>query len=54
MWLKLSGPDYVGKDSETSFADFQKRVAAYETAYVPLGDFEEENDMPYIKVRFPF
>lgn len=52
MWLKLSGPDYVGKDREKSFADFQKRVAAYETAYVPLGQYEEDNDMPYIKVRY--
>ncbi len=51
MRLKLSGPDYIGKDPVKSLEDFRKRVAAYEGAYVPLGAYEEANDLPYIKVR---
>lgn len=48
--LKLRGPDYLGKDPESSLADFKKRIAAYESAYVPLGDYEEENGMQYIQM----
>lgn len=54
MRLKLSGPDYRDKDPVESLKDFKKRVAAYESAYVPLGDYEEENSMQYIKVGFLF
>lgn len=50
MHLKLRGPDYKDKDPESSLADFKKRVKAYESAYVPLGDFEEKNGMQYIKM----
>ncbi|TQS34747.1 hypothetical protein Golomagni_04859 [Golovinomyces magnicellulatus] len=50
MHLKLRGPDYRGKDPEKSLADFKRRVAAYESAYVPLGDFEEQHSMQYIKM----
>lgn len=50
MRLKLSGPDYKDKDPVKSLADFKERVKAYESAYVPLGDYEEEHDMQYIKV----
>lgn len=50
MRLKLSGPDYKGKDPEASLADFRKRVEIYERAYVPLGEYEEKNDMPYIQM----
>ncbi|KAI1000066.1 putative 6-phosphofructo-2-kinase [Podosphaera aphanis] len=50
MQLKLRGPDYRGKDPEASLNDFRKRVAAYESAYVPVGDFEEDNKMQYIKM----
>jgi 6-phosphofructo-2-kinase len=50
MRLKLSGPDYQGKDAEKSLEDFKKRVKAYESAYVPLGDYEEQQHMQYIKV----
>ncbi|KFY05715.1 hypothetical protein V492_08341 [Pseudogymnoascus sp. VKM F-4246] len=50
MRLKLSGPDYKGKDPVTSLQDFRKRVAAYESAYVPLGDYEEKNGIQYIKM----
>lgn len=52
MRLKLSGPDYKDKDPEKSLADFKKRVKAYETAYVALGDYEEENDIPFIQVGY--
>lgn len=51
MRLKLSGPDYKGKDPVTSLQDFRKRVAAYESAYVPLGEYEEKNGIQYIKVK---
>jgi 6-phosphofructo-2-kinase len=50
MHLKLKGPDYKDKDPESSLADFKKRVNAYESAYVPLGEFEEKNGMQYIKM----
>lgn len=51
MRLKLSGPDYKDKDPVKSLEDFRKRVAAYESAYVPLGKYEEEHHMQYIQVR---
>ena len=51
MRLKLSGPDYRDKDPHKSLEDFKRRVAAYADAYVPLGDYEEDNDMQYIQVR---
>lgn len=50
MRLKLFGPDYKGKDPVASLQDFRERVAAYESAYVPLGEFEEAHGMQYIKV----
>ena len=50
MRLKLRGPDYKDKDPESSYEDFKKRVAAYESAYVPLGKYEEDHKMQYIKM----
>lgn len=50
MRLKLSGPDYRDKDPQQSLEDFKKRVAAYESAYVTLGDYEEQHDMQYIQM----
>lgn len=50
MRLKLSGPDYEGKDPTAALADFKKRVAIYEKNYTPLGDYEEENNMSYVKM----
>jgi 6-phosphofructo-2-kinase len=50
MRLKLSGPDYKDKDPVKSLKDFKERVKQYESAYVPLGDYEEEHAMQYIKV----
>ncbi|KAJ8061798.1 hypothetical protein OCU04_009592 [Sclerotinia nivalis] len=50
MRLKLRGPDYKDKDPEASLRDFKLRVAAYESAYVPLGRYEEDNHMQYIKM----
>ncbi|TEA22679.1 6-phosphofructo-2-kinase 1 [Colletotrichum sidae] len=50
MRLKLSGPDYKDKDPHQSLADFKKRVSAYESAYVPIGDYEEAHDMQYIQM----
>ncbi len=51
MRLKLSGPDYRDQDPVTALADFKKRVSLYEQKYVPLGQYEELNNMPYIQVR---
>lgn len=53
MRLKLSGPDYRDKDPKQSLEDFKARVAAYESAYEPLGDYEEDNDLQYIQVCPP-
>ncbi|KAK2596225.1 6-phosphofructo-2-kinase [Conoideocrella luteorostrata] len=50
MRLKLSGPDYRNKDPVKSLADFRARVAAYASAYVPLGEYEEDNDLQYIQM----
>ncbi|KKK15503.1 hypothetical protein P175DRAFT_0438375 [Aspergillus ochraceoroseus IBT 24754] len=50
MRLKLSGPDYKDQDPVKSLEDFKKRVALYEQSYVPLGDYEESNNMPYIRM----
>ncbi|KAL8334582.1 hypothetical protein RB598_009043 [Gaeumannomyces tritici] len=50
MRLKLSGPDYKAKDPVKSLADFKARVMQYESAYVPLGNYEESHDMQYIQM----
>lgn len=50
MRLKLSGPDYKDMDPNVALADFKKRIAVYETAYLPLGDYEEQNNVPYIQM----
>ncbi|KAK4932746.1 hypothetical protein LTR28_011360 [Elasticomyces elasticus] len=50
MRLKLSGPDYKDKDPTEAYEDFKKRVEIYEKGYVELGEYEEKNSMPYIKL----
>jgi len=50
MRLKLSGPDYKDKDPEASLADFKERVKLYEQNYVPLGEYEEKNNMPFVQM----
>ncbi|KAI9803544.1 MAG: hypothetical protein M1825_001887 [Sarcosagium campestre] len=50
MRLKLSGPDYKDQDPVTALEDFKKRVAMYEKKYVPLGEFEEKNNMQYVQM----
>lgn len=50
MRLKLSGPDYKDKDPVKSLEDFKQRVKAYESAYQPLGKYEEDHDLQYIQV----
>lgn len=47
MRLKLSGPDYRDKDPHAALKDFEERVHQYEKSYQPLGDFEENRNMPY-------
>ncbi|KAI1109273.1 6-phosphofructo-2-kinase-domain-containing protein [Nemania sp. NC0429] len=48
--LKLSGPDYAGKDPEASLADFRRRVAHYEMAYEPLGAAEEAQGLSFAQM----
>ncbi|KAH0559064.1 hypothetical protein GP486_004350 [Trichoglossum hirsutum] len=50
MRLKLSGPDYKDKDPVTALADFRERVAIYEKNYVPIGEFEERNNLQYVQM----
>ncbi|KAA8647487.1 hypothetical protein EYZ11_004390 [Aspergillus tanneri] len=50
MRLKLSGPDYKEQDPVKALEDFKKRVALYEKSYVPLGEYEEKNNMAYIQM----
>ncbi|KAL8952369.1 MAG: hypothetical protein Q9222_001705 [Ikaeria aurantiellina] len=50
MRLKLSGPDYKYRDPVTALADFKERVTLYEKRYVPLGDYEERNNMSYVQM----
>ena len=53
MRLKLSGPDYKDQDPVIALADFKKRVSMYEKKYVPLGEYEERTDTPYVQVCRP-
>lgn len=48
--LKLLGPDYKDKNPSKALADFRSRVANYERAYEPLGDWEEDHDLQYCKM----
>ncbi|KAL2265668.1 hypothetical protein VTJ83DRAFT_6768 [Remersonia thermophila] len=50
MRLKLFGPDYKDQDPTKALEDFKKRVKAYESAYEPLGQWEEDNDLQYIQM----
>ncbi|KAI9819790.1 MAG: hypothetical protein M1832_003865 [Thelocarpon impressellum] len=50
MRLKLSGPDYKDQDPRVALEDFRRRVAIYERNYIPLGDFEEHNNMQYVQM----
>jgi 6-phosphofructo-2-kinase len=50
MRLKLFGPDYKDQDPHKALEDFKKRVKAYESAYEPLGKWEEDHDLQYIQV----
>ncbi|KAK4183848.1 putative 6-phosphofructo-2-kinase [Podospora australis] len=50
MRLKLAGPDYKDKDPVKSLEDFRARVKAYESAYEPVGQWEEDNHLQYIQV----
>ncbi|CAK7271480.1 6-phosphofructo-2-kinase [Sporothrix epigloea] len=50
MRLKLSGPDYKNKNPSKSLEDFKARVAAYQSAYEPIGEYEEKHDLQYIQI----
>ncbi|CEP63115.1 6-phosphofructo-2-kinase LALA0_S07e02718g [Lachancea lanzarotensis] len=45
--LKLFGPDYKGKDPETSLHDFKERLANYMQAYEQV---EDDENLQYIKM----
>ncbi|KOG98796.1 6-phosphofructo-2-kinase [Saccharomyces eubayanus] len=45
--LKLFGPDYKGKDPESSLRDFKSRLANYLKAYEPI---EDDENLQYIKM----
>ncbi|KAK2834946.1 hypothetical protein FQN49_006754 [Arthroderma sp. PD_2] len=49
MRLKLSGPDYKDKEPIVALEDFKKRIKLYERSYVPLGEYEEMHNMPYVQ-----
>ncbi|OIW32330.1 bifunctional 6-phosphofructo-2-kinase/fructose-2,6-bisphosphate 2-phosphatase [Coniochaeta ligniaria NRRL 30616] len=48
--LKLQGPDYRTQDPDRGLEDFRQRVAFYEKSYVPLGEAEEQERIPYLQV----
>ncbi|MCJ1428362.1 hypothetical protein MMC29_006271 [Sticta canariensis] len=50
MRLKLSGPDYKDQNPVAALEDFKKRVELYQQKYVPLGEYEERNNMPYVQM----
>ncbi|KAJ2971828.1 hypothetical protein NUW58_g9307 [Xylaria curta] len=50
IMLKLSGPDYAGKDPEASLADFKRRVVHYEKAYEPIGLAEETQGLSFVQM----
>ncbi|EFR03393.1 6-phosphofructo-2-kinase 1 [Nannizzia gypsea CBS 118893] len=49
MRLKLSGPDYKDMEPVVALEDFKKRIKLYERSYVPLGEYEEHHNMPYVQ-----
>ncbi|EFE44144.1 hypothetical protein TRV_01104 [Trichophyton verrucosum HKI 0517] len=49
MRLKLSGPDYKDMEPIVALEDFKKRIKLYERSYVPLGEYEEQHNMPYVQ-----
>lgn len=44
------GPDYREQDPVVALDDFKKRVALYQSKYIPLGEYEEKNNMPYVQM----
>ncbi|MCJ1403193.1 hypothetical protein MMC11_006416 [Xylographa trunciseda] len=50
MRLKLSGPDYKDQDPVTALADFKKRRTMYEKTYVPVGEYEERHNQPFVQM----
>lgn len=44
------GPDYRDQDPLVALDDFKKRVALYQSKYVPLGEYEEKNNTPYVQM----
>eukprot|EP00834_Sanchytrium_tribonematis_P002779 NODE_93_length_21530_cov_0.700387.p6 type:complete len:400 gc:universal NODE_93_length_21530_cov_0.700387:2190-991(-) len=50
MKMKLRSPDYINMEPEAAMKDFQQRMENYEKVYQPIGDYEENNNLSYVKV----
>jgi hypothetical protein len=48
--LKLQNDDYKGMEPGTARRDFIERVKAYEAAYEPIEDEEDDGNIAYVKV----
>ncbi len=48
--MKLMSPDYIKMDPLLAMKDFKQRMENYEKVYEPIGDYEEENNIGYVKV----
>jgi 6-phosphofructo-2-kinase len=47
---ELHNPEHREKGPVSTVSYFQKRLSIYKKVYVPLGGYEERNNMPYVKV----
>ncbi|RMY62431.1 hypothetical protein D0865_00438 [Hortaea werneckii] len=50
MRLKLKGPDYASQASEVAMKDLEERIRNYASAYVPIGEDEIAEGIPFIRV----
>ncbi|KAL3901066.1 MAG: hypothetical protein SGCHY_000885 [Lobulomycetales sp.] len=48
--MKLQGPDYINIPRERAFLDFKSRIQNYDKVYESLGEEEEVQKTPYIKM----
>ncbi|XP_062314784.1 6-phosphofructo-2-kinase/fructose-2,6-bisphosphatase 1 [Osmerus eperlanus] len=47
--VKISSPDYEGRDKDEALTDFLQRIECYKQTYVPLDD-EKDRHLSYIKI----
>eukprot|EP00835_Amoeboradix_gromovi_P005359 NODE_496_length_7738_cov_0.394031.p1 type:complete len:411 gc:universal NODE_496_length_7738_cov_0.394031:6428-7660(+) len=48
--MKLMSPDYINMDPVVAMTDFKQRMANYEKVYETIGDYEEQQELSYVKV----